>query len=123
VDKSDAGDLLMWGLVGLALYFVYQAVTGVTGAVGSAVSAAGNAVGSGVANFWLSLTGSPPIGITGTVMFPGGAESPLSNYPLKTDAAGNVYLQAGAGNQVYQLQPWTYDAAGNVVYPAVAVSS
>ncbi|MGH7743763.1 MAG: hypothetical protein ACREQ5_02950 [Candidatus Dormibacteria bacterium] len=104
-------DLILWGIGAVALYFIYKKV------IAPLVVAPANALATGIANLWLTLTLSPPMQVLGNVVFPDGSQVPLSQFSIGTDSKNNVYVQSGG--VTYQLHP--HDANGN--WPATVASS
>lgn len=104
--------LVTIGLVGAAAYALYMLLqqvgkigSGVAGTVGQAT----NAATSAIANAWVSMTSTSMGGVPGNVLFPDGNVVALAMTPVKTDAAGNVYVMEGGA--MYQLGP--SDTNGN----------
>jgi hypothetical protein len=104
-------DMLVLGVVGIALYYVWKTSQAVSGGISSGV----NAVSGAVANLWNQLTAQPSMVLTGNVIFSNGSSIPLDNLQIATDAAGNVYVQYNGG--VYQLG----QSDGNGNWPATQV--
>ncbi len=109
-DRQSQREMLIIGGVALLAWYVLKRV-------GDATGAGVDAVATGIARLWTSLTASPPIQVLGNVVFPDGARVAISSLTIKTDrATGAVYTMRGG--QVYQLQP--HNAQGD--WPAVRVS-
>jgi hypothetical protein len=105
---SDAKDLLMIGVVGVGVYYVWKIFAGpektlscllakATKAVGQAVCSAETALASCVVN-WTTCSA---ISLNGNVVFPNGTQVAVNALPVGTDSDGNVYVQYSGG--VYQL--------------------
>jgi len=113
----------MLGVAAGGIYLAYQLVSFLkdTGKqVADTAENVGKAIIAPVADvlsWWWMLDDPPGVGsgLLGNVVFPNGAQSPLSSYKIKQDKSGSVYINAGS--DVYQLQP--SDANGN--WPAVLV--
>jgi hypothetical protein len=105
-----AKDVLVFGAVGIGLYYIYKAVSGVSNAVTGGVSAATCGISSGIAS--LFSPGPSTMNVQGNVIFPNGAQVALSS--LQVSCGGTVQYQGG----VYQLSP--SDSNGN--YPATQIS-
>ena len=103
MTASGAKDLLLVGVVGIGLYYVWKAFSGATNLASNAVNAATCAISSGIANSvidWTTcaaITTAPGI----NVQFPNGSQVALSSLPQGHDCAGNTYVQYGGSS--YQL--------------------
>lgn len=106
-----ASNLFVLGAIGIGLYYLWKTSQAVAGGVSAGV----NAVSGSIADFWTSLTLSPPMDQQGSVLI-GSQQVPLNSLPVGQDASGNVFVQYGGG--VYQLGQ--SDSNGN--YPASPVS-
>lgn len=112
-----AKDLFLLGAVGIGLYYVYKAVSGVANTATGAVNAATCSLSSGIASFWNSLTlNSCTMPVQGNVVFPNGSQVALSTLPVGTNCCGGTYVQYQGG--VYQLS--ASDSNGN--WPATQIS-
>lgn len=118
MSDDSTKSLLMVAAVGAGLYALYMVLSqvgkigsGVTGAIGAAT----NAATSSIANAWVALTSTSMGGVTGNVLFPDGNVVALAMTPVKTDAAGNVYVMEGGA--LYQLG----QSDGNGNWPASLV--
>jgi hypothetical protein len=107
-----ASDLFILGAVGIGLYYLYRTLSAASAGVNSATCA----VSSGIANVWNSLTLGCNIQLSGNVVFPNGAQVAINSLPVRSDCAGNVYVQYQGG--VYQLSP--SNSCGN--WPAIQIS-
>lgn len=107
-----AGDLFLFGAVGIGLYYVYRAVSGVSNAATAGISAATCAVSSGIASVFSPSLSSCANATPGNVVFPNGAQVALKS--LQVGCGGTVQYQGG----VYQLGP--SDNNGN--WPATQIS-
>lgn len=117
-------DLLFFGALAVGAYFLWKTLSPVIGAAGTVASAIGsgvNATSGFLARQWVELTAGPSLNVLGTVQFPNGSQAQISKLPVRTDTQGNIYTQVNG--ITYQLQPWVPDAAGNPVYPAIAVGT
>ena len=74
-------------------------------------------IAGGIADLWVSLTSAPAMSVQGNVVLPSGQQIPLSSLAVKTDTAGNVYVNINGA--VYQLSP--SDSEGN--WPATFVGN
>jgi hypothetical protein len=92
-------DLLKLAGIGIAAYLVWQLI----GQGKKALTTATAPLASSIANLWTSLTVGPPQGgVLGDVILPNGQDiGPLSSMQVRTDTAGNVYVNIGG--DVYQL--------------------
>ena len=103
--------MLVLGVVGIALYYVWKTTQAVSGGISSGV----NAVSGAIADLWDSLTAQPSMSLNGNIVLPSGQQIPVNSAQLATDDAGNVYVQYNGA--VYQLGQ--SDANGN--WPAIQV--
>lgn len=111
----NTSDLIKIGAVGLGVYFLY---TFLSKKIPDAAKKATAPLSQAIANFWVSLTASPPMPVLGDVILPDGTDiGPLSQFSVGKDSSGNVYIQSGA--DVYQVQP--SNAQGN--WPATLVTA
>jgi hypothetical protein len=103
MTASGAKSLLLLGVVGIGLYYVYKAVSGATNLASTAVNAATCAVSSGIANSIINWTTCCAITTTPgiNVQFPNGSQVALSALPQGHDCAGNTYVQYQGSS--YQL--------------------
>lgn len=96
---ADVQTLIVVGGVAAAAYLIYQLLNKAPKLVKDATAPAANAI----ASLWNKLTLGPPMsGVLGDVILPdGGDVGPLAGMQIKTDPAGNVYVNLGG--DVYQL--------------------
>jgi hypothetical protein len=113
---SGAKDLLLLGVVGIGLYYVYKAVSGATNLASGAVNAATCAISSGIASCIVNWTTCSAIQLSGNAVFPNGAQVAINSLPVGSDSQGGVYVQYSGG--VYQLSP--SNSCGN--YNATQIS-
>lgn len=116
MTASGAKDLLLLGAVGIGLYYVYKAVSGVTGLASNAVNSATCAISSSLASCIVNWTTCSAIQLSGNAVFPNGAQVAINSLPVGSDGGGNVYVQYSGG--VYQLSP--SNSCGN--YNATQIS-
>lgn len=124
---SPTQDIVLLGVLGVALYVVYQLVQGVKATAQGVATAAGavyhgtqvltSPVAAGLASAWTAMTSAPSMPLLGNVVWPDGTQTALSQLTLKQDNLGNVYASDGQG-LLFQLQP--SNAQGN--WPAVQIT-
>ncbi len=101
-------NLLLVVVIGVAAIYLISKGTAI-------VSSATNAISSGAASLWNSLTLAAPIQVVGNVSLPDGQVVPISSLSWRQDNAGNAYTNVNGG--VYQLA--ARDASGNFTLSAV----
>jgi hypothetical protein len=122
-DRVKAKDVLIFGAVGIGLYYLWKAVSGVSNAVscglkqvGCAICSATCAATTSAANSIVSWTTCSAISLSGNVVFPNGSQVALKSLQVGHDCSGNVYVQYQGG--VYQL--YGSNSCGN--WPATQIS-
>lgn len=128
LGTSSTQDILLLALVAVGGYVVYkifqqiqageQALVKGGQAVYSGAQTLTAPVSSALASAWSAMTLQPSVAVQGNVVFPNGTQTPLSNFVVKTDTLGNVYINDATSGLLYQLQP--HDGNGN--YPAIAIT-
>lgn len=98
VDVSPS-DILIVGGVAAAVYIIYQIVNKAPQALKTVTAP----VSTVIASLWSKLTLAPAqAGVLGDVVLADGSDiGPLTNFQIRTDAQGNVYVNSGGA--VYQL--------------------
>lgn len=129
LGTSNTQDVLLLALVAVGGYVVYQIFQQLKGlehgiATGAkAVYAGAQTItapaANAIAKAWSAMTLAPSMGgVLGNVVFPDGTQTPLSQFTLKSDTLGNVYINDPQTRLLMQLQPHNQD--GN--WPAVPVT-
>jgi hypothetical protein len=111
MTPSGAKDLLLVGVVGIGLYYVYKAISGAVNTATGAVNALTCGVSCGIAQAITWATTCSPISLNGNVEFPNGTQVSLNSLPVGQDSGGGVYVQYAGG--VYQLNSGGSNSCGN----------
>ena len=125
LGTTQTQDYVLLGVIGLALYVLYNVVSGVkataagVGAAYKGAQALAAPVANALAQAWLSMSPSynSSMAVSGNVLWPDGTTTPVSQLSIKQDTLGNVYVSDGQG-VLFQLQP--SNAQGN--WPAVQIT-